>query len=134
MRAWAARGGHEITALEFRPGDAVYAWDEVRESGGYERFPTASRGELRGALERLQPQAVVCVGYADPEIHLAAAWAFALLVGSPAAIAGAAVLTAQMAWKAKREEAFLRQELGPADYDAYAARTPMLIPFLRLPG
>jgi protein-S-isoprenylcysteine O-methyltransferase Ste14 len=65
---------------------------------------------------------------------LAAAWAFALLVGSPAAIAGAAVLTAQMAWKAKREEAFLRQELGPADYDAYAARTPMLIPFLRLPG
>ena len=60
------------------------------------------------------------------------AWAFALLTGAPATLLGAATLTAQMAWKAKREEAFLRQELGPADYDAYAARTPMLIPFLRL--
>ena len=63
---------------------------------------------------------------------LAGSWAFALLVASPAALLGAAVLTAQMAWKAKREEAFLRQELGPEDYDAYAARTPMLIPFVRV--
>jgi protein-S-isoprenylcysteine O-methyltransferase Ste14 len=55
------------------------------------------------------------------------------LVSSPATLLGAALLTAQMAWKAKREEAFLRQELGTADYDAYAARTPMLIPFLRIP-
>jgi protein-S-isoprenylcysteine O-methyltransferase Ste14 len=65
---------------------------------------------------------------------IAAAWAFALLVASPTALAGAVVLTAQMAWKAKREEAFLRQELGPADYDAYAARTPMLVPFVRARG
>jgi len=60
---------------------------------------------------------------------LGAGWAFALLVGSPTALAGAVVLTVQMAWKARREEAFLRQELGATDYDAYAARTPMLIPF-----
>jgi protein-S-isoprenylcysteine O-methyltransferase Ste14 len=62
---------------------------------------------------------------------LAAAWAFALLVASPAALLGAAVLTAQMAWKAAREEAFLRQELGRTQYDAYAARTPMLVPRIR---
>lgn len=62
---------------------------------------------------------------------LGAAWTFALLVSSPVALLGAAVLTAQMAWKAKREESFLRQELGPTEYDAYAARTPMLLPFVR---
>jgi protein-S-isoprenylcysteine O-methyltransferase Ste14 len=60
---------------------------------------------------------------------LGAAWAFALLVASPAALLGAAVLSAMMIWKAKREEAFLRRELGAAAYDSYAARTPMLIPF-----
>jgi protein-S-isoprenylcysteine O-methyltransferase Ste14 len=61
---------------------------------------------------------------------LGAAWAFALLSESPPTLLGAAVLTAQMAWKAKREEAFLRQELGAEAYDAYAARTPMLVPGL----
>jgi protein-S-isoprenylcysteine O-methyltransferase Ste14 len=59
---------------------------------------------------------------------LGAAWAFALLVASPTAFLGAAVLTAQMIWKARREEGFLRSELGAAAYDSYAARTPMLIP------
>jgi protein-S-isoprenylcysteine O-methyltransferase Ste14 len=41
------------------------------------------------------------------------------------------VLTLQMSWKARREEAFLRQELGAEAYDAYSARTPMLVPFAR---
>jgi protein-S-isoprenylcysteine O-methyltransferase Ste14 len=63
---------------------------------------------------------------------LGASWAFALLIASPTALLGAVLLTVQMAWKAKREEAFLRQELGSTDYDVYAAHTPMLIPFLRL--
>jgi len=62
---------------------------------------------------------------------LGAAWAFALLVASPTALLGAAVLTAQMTWKARREEGFLRRELGAAAYDDYAARTPMLVPFIR---
>lgn len=61
---------------------------------------------------------------------LGASWAFALASGASASLAGAAALTAQMAWKARREERFLRQELGAEAYDAYAARTPMLIPFL----
>ena len=36
--------------------------------------------------------------------------------------------------KARLEERFLRQELGPQAYDAYAKRVPMLIPFVRWPG
>jgi protein-S-isoprenylcysteine O-methyltransferase Ste14 len=32
--------------------------------------------------------------------------------------------------KARLEERFLRAELGPSDYDAYARRTGMLLPFL----
>ena len=32
--------------------------------------------------------------------------------------------------KAALEERFLRQEFGPAAYDAYRRRVPMLIPFL----
>lgn len=63
---------------------------------------------------------------------LGAAWALALLLGSGLSLAGAAVLTFQMAWKAKREERFLREELGADAYDSYAARTPMLIPFARV--
>ena len=63
---------------------------------------------------------------------LAASWAFALQAPAWTVLIGAAILTAQMAWKARREEAFLREELGAAAYGAYAARTPMLIPFVRL--
>ncbi|HEX3700303.1 MAG TPA: isoprenylcysteine carboxylmethyltransferase family protein [Phenylobacterium sp.] len=62
---------------------------------------------------------------------IGAAWALALITPTPAKLAGAVVLTLQMAWKARREEAFLRHELGPDAYDAYSARTPMLVPFTR---
>ena len=65
---------------------------------------------------------------------LGAAWSFALIVASPTALLGALVLTASMALKARREETFLRQELGEAEYDDYARRTPMLLPFLRTAG
>jgi protein-S-isoprenylcysteine O-methyltransferase Ste14 len=33
--------------------------------------------------------------------------------------------------KALREERFLRAELGKHAYDAYACKTPMLVPFVR---
>ncbi|HEV7689386.1 MAG TPA: isoprenylcysteine carboxylmethyltransferase family protein [Hyphomonadaceae bacterium] len=58
-----------------------------------------------------------------------APFSLAALKGDAMTFAGAAVLT--LAWwiKARLEERFLRQELGPEAYDAYAARTPMLIPF-----
>jgi protein-S-isoprenylcysteine O-methyltransferase Ste14 len=65
---------------------------------------------------------------------LGAAWSFALLVGAPRPLLGALLLTATMALKARREETFLRQELGEAAYDDYARRTPMLVPFLKAAG
>lgn len=59
---------------------------------------------------------------------ITAAWMFALLTASPTALSGAALLTIEMAWKAKREERFLRRELGAMEFDEYATTTPMLIP------
>jgi len=46
--------------------------------------------------------------------------------------AGALLLL--LAWyiKARLEERFLRAELGAKTYDAYPARVPMLVPFLKL--
>jgi protein-S-isoprenylcysteine O-methyltransferase Ste14 len=45
------------------------------------------------------------------------------------AILGAILISLGMSWKAKMEEVFLSQELGP-DYSAYCRRVPMIIPFL----
>lgn len=59
-----------------------------------------------------------------------AAAGLAGLEGSPAALAGCLIVAAVMAVKARYEEGFLRAELGAAAYDAYAARTPMLLPGL----
>jgi glycosyltransferase involved in cell wall biosynthesis len=64
-----------MTVVEFRPTDTVYAWATVKESTSYLRRQTHSRKELRRMLDELQPQVVVCVGYADPEINQGVAWA-----------------------------------------------------------
>jgi glycosyltransferase involved in cell wall biosynthesis len=72
---WAALRPGAVKVIEFRPADAVYAWSAVKENGRYERRVTHSREELCHALDELQPQVVVCVGYADPEINQAMAWA-----------------------------------------------------------
>ena len=42
---------------------------------------------------------------------------------------GAALLVSAFYVKARVEERFLREQLGSADYDAYAKRVPMLIPW-----
>ncbi len=60
---------------------------------------------------------------------IGASWTLALLVATPAALVGAVVLTVVMTVKARTEEALLRREIGRNDYDAYARRTPMLVPF-----
>ena len=60
---------------------------------------------------------------------IAASWALALLAATPAALAGAAILTVAMIVKARVEEALLACELNAGSYAAYAARTPMLVPF-----
>lgn len=54
-----------------------------------------------------------------------------VLKGTVFALAGALILTLGWYVKARLEERFLRQELGVDAYNAYAARTPMLIPFLK---
>jgi protein-S-isoprenylcysteine O-methyltransferase Ste14 len=60
---------------------------------------------------------------------LTAALATMLLKGTTSSIIGFALLALGYWMKGKLEERFLREELGSADYDAYRARTPMLVPF-----
>src|SRR4051794_36563682 len=57
------------------------------------------------------------------------AFAQAALVPRPQSFLGAALIALGFCVKARLEEAFLRQELGPESYDAYRARVPMLIPW-----
>jgi protein-S-isoprenylcysteine O-methyltransferase Ste14 len=59
---------------------------------------------------------------------LLAIYATMALKGTLLAIAGALLITLGIWMKARLEERFLREELGP-DYDAYRARVPMLLPF-----
>lgn len=60
-----------------------------------------------------------------------ACFATAVEKTTPLAFAGAAIMSLGWYMKARLEERFLREELGAAPYDAYAARVPMLIPFAR---
>lgn len=57
-----------------------------------------------------------------------AAAATALNKGCAWGLAGVALIVAGFWTKARLEERFLRSKLGPEGYDAYAARTPMLLP------
>jgi protein-S-isoprenylcysteine O-methyltransferase Ste14 len=57
------------------------------------------------------------------------AFAQAVLVDRLPAFAGAALIALGFYVKARLEESFLRQELGPEAYDHYRARVPMLIPW-----
>jgi protein-S-isoprenylcysteine O-methyltransferase Ste14 len=61
---------------------------------------------------------------------LFSAIATTIMNGTAAALAGTVLLTLGFYFKARQEERFLRRELGAEAYDSYAARTPMLIPFL----
>jgi protein-S-isoprenylcysteine O-methyltransferase Ste14 len=57
------------------------------------------------------------------------ALATTVVLGNLHAIIGALMLIAAYWIKAKMEERFLREELGPEAYDAYRHRVPMLVPF-----
>ncbi|MDO8704451.1 MAG: isoprenylcysteine carboxylmethyltransferase family protein, partial [Sulfuricaulis sp.] len=61
-----------------------------------------------------------------------AAFATAIEKGTSFALLGAAVITLAFYTKARREERFLRAELGEGVYDAYATNTAMLVPFVRI--
>jgi protein-S-isoprenylcysteine O-methyltransferase Ste14 len=56
--------------------------------------------------------------------------ATAVVSGTPSSFLGAALMTLGWYVKARIEEHFLREELGPEAYDSYARRVPMLVPFL----
>jgi protein-S-isoprenylcysteine O-methyltransferase Ste14 len=62
-----------------------------------------------------------------------AASATAIEKGTSFALLGAAILTFAFYAKARREERFLRVELGEDVYDAYARGTAMLVPFTGRP-
>ena len=59
-----------------------------------------------------------------------AAFTTAIEKGTPFALLGAAIITLAFYTKARREERFLRAELGEDAYDAYARKTAMLVPFV----
>lgn len=65
---------------------------------------------------------------------LTAIFAAAVLQGTVFALIGAGLVTLGWYIKARIEERFLREQLGAAQYNRYAARVPMLVPFTRLPG
>lgn len=60
---------------------------------------------------------------------LTAGLATMVLKGTGHAIIGFALMVIGYHMKARLEERFLRDQLGAADYDAYARRVPMLVPF-----
>ena len=60
---------------------------------------------------------------------LTAAVATALATGTLHAVLGAIILVVAYWMKARLEERFLREELGPDAYDSYRQRVPMLVPF-----
>jgi len=62
---------------------------------------------------------------------MVAGFASAILRGTAAGFLGAILMTVSWYMKARMEERFLREQLGTEDYDAYARRVPMLVPFLK---
>jgi protein-S-isoprenylcysteine O-methyltransferase Ste14 len=61
---------------------------------------------------------------------IVAGFASAILRGTVAGFLGAFLMTISWYIKARVEERFLREQLGPDTYDAYAKRVPMLVPFV----
>jgi protein-S-isoprenylcysteine O-methyltransferase Ste14 len=53
----------------------------------------------------------------------------AIAKGTAAGVIGLVFIILGFAMKARLEERFLREELGASEYDAYARRVPMLVPF-----
>jgi len=63
---------------------------------------------------------------------ITAGFATAAVSGTLRGLAGAALLLVGYWLKARVEERFLRAELGAQAYDAYAAKTAMLVPFVKV--
>lgn len=65
---------------------------------------------------------------------LGSGWISAAFHATPAAGLGAVLMSIGGYAIARVEEGFLREQLGVAAYDAYAARVPILVPFLPAAG
>jgi protein-S-isoprenylcysteine O-methyltransferase Ste14 len=63
---------------------------------------------------------------------IVAAFATAIAKGTVLALLGAPIITLAFYMKARREERFLRAELGENAYDVYASKTAMLVPLIRV--
>ena len=63
---------------------------------------------------------------------IAASLAMMLTRGTAVGLLGFGFTVLSWYLKARLEERYLREQLGAVDYDAYAARVPMLVPFLTL--
>jgi protein-S-isoprenylcysteine O-methyltransferase Ste14 len=61
-----------------------------------------------------------------------ASFATAAATGTLGSIAGAVIMSLGWYFKARVEERFLREQLGVQAYDAYAQRTAMLVPFVKI--
>ena len=61
-----------------------------------------------------------------------AAFATAIKKGTSFALLGVTIVALACYIKVRREECFLRAELGANAYDAYARKTAMLVPFVRI--
>lgn len=88
-----------------------------------------------GAVTRKEGHHIVDTGpyrYVRHPIYtgiLTAVLATMLLRGTALGIAGAALIIVSLTMKARFEEKFLSEQLGPEAYSAYRARVPMLVPF-----
>jgi protein-S-isoprenylcysteine O-methyltransferase Ste14 len=60
-----------------------------------------------------------------------ASFATAVMRGTVLSFAGAAIMTLSWYIKARLEESFLREQLGAENYERYARRVPMLVPFVK---
>ncbi len=91
-----------------------------------------------GAITRKEDHHVVDTGPYAIVRHpiytglLTAALATAMVRGTSLAVAGFALLVIAYVMKGRAEENFLRTELGAQAYDAYARKTAMLVPFVKL--
>jgi len=88
-----------------------------------------------GLISRLEDHRVIDTGPFGIVRHpiysgvIFAAFLLAIELGTLQALAGAALFLIAFWLKARVEENFLRNELGPQAYDAYRRRVPMLVPF-----
>jgi protein-S-isoprenylcysteine O-methyltransferase Ste14 len=134
---WFGSAATHFTPL-WRTSDAA-AWGLSAVCGAgllFTWWARVSLGSLwSGSVSRKQDHAVVQGGPYRLVRHpiytglIVAAFASAAVVGQTANLAGAALMTLGFWLKARLEERFLSQQLGPAAYNDYRRRTPMLVPF-----